>query len=114
MNIKDTQGEKGGTESAVKQILEEHQEAIVITLDPEKDDPSESKIGVFTKLMEEGSKLSAILDKILVNLQRTRDGKTRSSVENTTTSLSKKRGGKGPKDCAGGGKAIICKYSKPT
>jgi len=112
MNIHNDLQKRGGKESKtlISQIFENHQEAIVITLDPDDDNSSESKIGVFTKLVSNDSKLSAVLEQILLNLQRTLDGKSRSSsLESKTAPQKDQSNCEGPENSAGSGETICCK-----
>lgn len=101
---------EGGTDSkhTVDKLLEEHQEAIAIFLDPDGDSEGEFKIGVFTKLAHD-SRLSSVLEQILENLQRTRHGKSRSSpVPDKASGSPKKYRSPGPQNGNGCCTTLIC------
>lgn len=116
MNIHQDHHDAGETKATYQanQLIGNHQEAIVITLDPDQDNPGESKIGVFTKLASTGSRLSAVLEQILVNLRRTRDDKSRSSsFKNPPSGPSQEHNCEGPKDSADCCEAICRQGSRP-
>lgn len=68
-------GGKDSESSTVSQLFIEHDEAIVICLDITSE--GESKIEVFTKLLDDNSKLSLFLDSVLENLRSIRNAKSR-------------------------------------
>lgn len=76
-----------------KQLLDQHEEAVVIYLDKDVETEGEHKISVLTKLASK-SKLSAVLEQILLNLQRTRDAKIGGQFQAKTTATKKERNNK--------------------
>lgn len=68
--------ERAESEPIIANLLQKHQEGLIIILDPDDHVLGESSIGVFTKLSPEGSRLSAVLNRILTNLQQTINAKS--------------------------------------
>ncbi len=60
---------------AIRSILSNHKEVIIITIDDEPETISESNLTVFTKLADADGVMSTYLEQVLTNLLRTKDDK---------------------------------------
>jgi hypothetical protein len=69
----------------VKDVLQRHEEALVIVVDRDSGSEGESNVAVFSKLLDEHGVLSPLLANILQNLLETQDGKQRGGVPDKTT-----------------------------
>lgn len=73
------------TNDTAKKLLQEHDEVVIIYLDKDTDGGGEASLGVLSKFMKI-SKLAAVFEEILLNIQRTRNGQQyRPSVKVKTT-----------------------------
>jgi len=75
---------EGQPPAAVKELLADHQEVLVVLLDPDTTTEGESTIACFMKL-EEKSRLSAYLQKLLQQLLKTSSAKSGGHIATQTT-----------------------------
>ena len=70
------------TPAKIKSLLSEHNEIIIIYVDPVVD-TNETSIGAFVKILDKDGKLARLLEDILANLKATHDKKR--GITNQTT-----------------------------
>jgi|10_taG_2_1085330.scaffolds.fasta_scaffold00033_71 ABC-type thiamine transport system substrate-binding protein len=81
---KPTEGQANQPSESVRALLGEHQEALVLLLDPDTATEGESTITCFMKLGEP-SRLAAYLPTLLQQLLQTSRGKTSCNISTKTT-----------------------------
>lgn len=84
MEARPDQSEQTPPTEDIKRVLQLHREALIIVADPDTGYEGESKIAVFSKLLDEDGVLSPMLVNVLQNLLATSDGKQCSSVSDQT------------------------------
>jgi hypothetical protein len=77
------QSSEGHPPKSIRDILDKHQEAFIVVLDPDSDVEGESIIACFMKF-EEKSRLSAYLHKLLQQLLQTSCGKPGNNISTPT------------------------------